>query len=708
MTTAKNNAPADARPAHVNKGADGLTATPISPKRDESSDSECPSGAHRDRSVDPPFSERSVTRSRSKHVDEASHPTAALPIAREGKNSIRVLMGYARPQRRALIVSAALTLAAAGATLIIPLLVKRILDKVQSGAGISAPLLLLTVIIAANALLTVGEWILLARSAERVVYDARASVMSLCLRAAMPDLQRRSSGDLVTAAISDTVLLREATSSAPVSLFSAAVLSFGTLSLMAYLDLGLFFTMLATLVVLALVQKILMPRIGAAQMHVQQALGELAEKLHSYIRAIRTIKASCSEEKLLASLAHEARIAQHHATAAMRVRAIATTTVDFGTSLSVIAILAVGTLRVAKGQMDLSTLVAFLLYTFAIVGPLSEISNQLSTIQSGFAASQRMSQIKQMRLEGDLAQPIDLSPASTTTAAFGSAAGTTHAHDAILAVESVSFRYSGATQLALDNISLEIPRAGHIAIVGPSGAGKSTLLSLMLRFLEADTGSITLLGQPFGELTHGMIRSHFAFVEQGAPIISGTIRENLVLRFEDASDDEMWSALDRVRLRGVVDDLPSGLSTRLDGGILSIGQQQRIALARALIKPADILILDEATSQVDSVTAAVIHECLQEISKSSAVISVAHRLSGVQGVDKIFMLDSGRLRAVGTHEQLLGSDSLYRDMVLAAQVSVGSTVSTQPNCSCGASGRLNTVDSVLMLSVSTHQIERDR
>ncbi|MGQ4620024.1 ABC transporter transmembrane domain-containing protein [Nocardia sp. R7R-8] len=581
----------------------------------------------------------------------------------------KMLMRFARPQFQALTVSAVLTLLTSAATLAVPMVVKNIVDGVAAGTSLRIPLIVLALLVASSAALVFGEWILLARTAERVVYDARITLFRRCLFAALSQLERRSSGDFVTAAVADTVLLREATSSSLISVFHAVVLSIGTLVLMACIDIGLLVVILVMMVVLAVLHKLLIPRITVAQLQVQRSLGNVAEKFQSYLTAIRTVKSTCSENRLMTSLEGDAREAQRFATRAMRVRALATVAVDFGTNLSVIVILALGAARVASGQMPLSSLIAFLMYTFGVVGPLSEISHHFSTIQAGVAGARRIDELERIPLEGvatEQARRVDGIVGADCLTPAGQ-------RDLIplLVLTSVGYRYDEARRPALDGVTLEIPARGHTAIVGPSGAGKTTLLATILRLIEPEWGSLVLLGRPYTDLTYDAVRQRLSYVEQGTPIIAGTVRDNLALGRPDASDAEMWDTLGRVRLGDAISDLPHRLDTPLRGGVLSLGQLQRIALARALIRPADAIILDEATSHVDPVTAAAVGECLHEVARSCAVISVTHRLSSVQEADTIHLLESGRVRASGTHGELVETDDLYRQMALAARVDIG-------------------------------------
>jgi ATP-binding cassette subfamily B protein len=231
----------------------------------------------------------------------------------------------------------------------------------------------------------------------------------------------------------------------------------------------------------------------------------------------------------------------------------------------------------------------------------------------------------------------------------------------------VTAGYPQASQIVCD-VDLVVGRRGHTAIVGPSGAGKTTILALIMRFLEPEHGELLLNGRRYQAYTHSELRARLAFVEQDTPIVPGTIRDNLLYTFPDASEAELHAVLREVRLAEAIAELEHGLGTDLNSSAVSTGQRQRIALARALLRPSDVLLLDEATAHLDGLTETAIAACIRQRARTQAVITVAHRLATVVDADNILVMERGRIRAHGTHRDLIAGNEMYRSLVNAMNV----------------------------------------
>ncbi|MFI9209487.1 ABC transporter ATP-binding protein [Streptomyces sp. NPDC053253] len=437
-------------------------------------------------------------------------------------------------------------------------------------------------------------------------------------------------------------------------------------------------TTLVAICLVALAFVVLMPGIAHAQERAQEHVGGLGGTLEGALRAIRTVKSHRAEERMADRILADARASAEHGVRAVRREALAWTTAWTGVNLAIITVLAVGAWRVGQGQLEVSGLIAFLLYAFALMEPVTELSQNVTSLQSGIAAAERIRQTDALPLEERAGRAAAVT-AQRTTASIGARGdgvrgegvrgegvrgdGARGDDTPVLLFRDVTASHAPGAPPAVRGVDLAVPRRGHLAIVGPSGAGKTTLLSLVLRFLEPTGGELLLDGRPYRDLAPADVRARLAYVEQDTPVVPGTLRDNLLLARPDATEAELRAVLRDVRLDERVAALDEGLDTPLATASVSGGERQRVALARALLATPDVLLLDEATAQLDGLTEAAVHDCVRARARDGAVVTVAHRLSTVVDADTIVVMENGKVRAQGGHRELLATDELYRELV---------------------------------------------
>ena len=583
--------------------------------------------------------------------------TGAAPDSDEPRT--RLLWELIRPRLPLFALATLAGLVGSAARLGTPLATKHILDSVNGSAGIVTPIVILVALVLVGALAQWWQMVTLGKLSEGVVYDARRRMNLRFLYARLTPLQRSPVGELVTRVTSDSLLLRDAASSSIVGGVNGVVMLVGALVLMATLDSTLVLVTIGAVLVVAVLFGKLLPSIAYSQERAQAAVGELGAELDGNLRAIKSIKAASAEERVRTRLDEIAARSRDLNLRAVRRQATAITTSWTGVQVSILVILAVGAVRVGNGAMTVSTLVAFLLYAFQIGDPIGQLSTSLTGLQAGLAAARRIRHVDAMPVEAERPESIEQSSFDRGGHTVGDGSG--------MLMKGVHAAYPGGDPV-LSGIDLRMPRRGHVALIGPSGAGKTTMLSLLLRFLEPDSGELRLGTTAYHEVPASNTRTHFAYVEQESPLIPGTLRENLRLINTEASDEEMRAVLEQLSLGRLLTDLPGGLDAEISATSLSGGQRQRVAVARALLARRPVLLLDEATAQVDALTENAIHDAIVEHARTGLVITIAHRLSTVVDADMIVVLQDGHLIAQGSHDELLDTSPLYRDLLSALRI----------------------------------------
>ncbi|GAB2563633.1 ABC transporter transmembrane domain-containing protein [Leucobacter ruminantium] len=606
--------------------------------------------------------------------------------------TFRQLLPYLFEQRGKLAFIIAISLISAVVSLAQPLLVGQVIERVQQSAPLGLLVVVLIVLVLVSALLDSYQHYLLQRMGEDVVLSSRRRLIAKILHLPIPEFDRRRTGDLVSRVGSDTTLLRAVLTQGLVEAIGGALLFVGALIGMLVIDPFLFLVTFGIIAVSLVVVVLLSMRIRPAVARAQEKVGDLAAAVDRAIGSMRTIRAAGAAERERAAIEAEAEAAYGFGVRVARISALIVPVSFIAMQVSLLAVLGFGGYRVASGAIGIAQLVTFIIFLFMMVAPLGQAFGAIAAVNQALGALGRIQEIDALptetahdaersplgRIEPLEASSLDYAPAirlSDVHFTYRSAAPERADARELVRGGRGSRRDAEAAPApvvetpVLHGVSFEVPRGSRVALVGPSGAGKSTVLGLIERFYDPDAGAVSLYGADLRTLDRAELRAQLGYVEQDAPVLAGSLRDNLRLASPDASDAACERVLRAVNLGGLLDRDPSAspsdaldLQVGENGIMLSGGEKQRLAIARALLTAPPILLLDESTASLDGVNERLMREALDSVSTGRTLIVIAHRLSTVVDSDKIVVLDGGRVVGEGTHAELVATTPLYREL----------------------------------------------
>lgn len=605
--------------------------------------------------------------------------TAAAPSV-----GLAALLPYLRAHRGTLVAVGALSLLGAGTALTQPLLTRSVLDAVSASRPVGALVGVLVAVLVVGAVLNGFRDYLLQRTAEGVVLTTRRRLAGHLLRLPIAEYDQRRTGDLLSRVGADTTLLRAVVTSGLFELVTGVVMVVGAATAMILLDPLLFGVTLGGVAAGLGFALTVARRVRDLSRAAQERIGEMTSAVERAISAARTIRASRAEQRETDTVAVSAEQAYAAGLRVARVQAVVGPAGTITMQGAFLLVLGVGGSRVAAGALSVGDLVAFIMFLFFLVMPLGQALSAFTQLQTGLGALQRIEDVLTVPVEGATdsapgtrpaaasAVPTAVPAAAPTTRSAPTAVaptgaapaqGVTPVAPAAIEFDRVSFGYP-AGPAVLHEVSFSVPAGTRTALVGPSGAGKSTLLALVERFYEVSGGSLRLDGVDVRDLPRDVLRARLGYVEQEAPVLAGTLRENLLITAPDATEERLLAVLDEVNLAALATRTPDGLDVPVgEGGVLlSGGERQRLAIARALLAGPPVLLLDEPTSNLDARNEAALRRAIDAAAERRTLLIVAHRLSTVVDADQIVVLEDGRVVAVGTHDELTGTSPLYREL----------------------------------------------
>ena len=494
---------------------------------------------------------------------------------------------------------------------------------------------------------------------QRVIFDLRSDLYARIQMLPLPWFDNRATGDIMTRLVEDVTnverVLIDGIEQGTVALLQIGIV----LALMVHYSGSLTLAALTPVPFLAIGALAYTLSAGKRYRATRKATSALNSLLHDNLDGIRQIKTYATEELEHARFNAASDALRKASLIVMRYWAIYSPTMSFLGNAGMVVILAVGGLQVLHGSMELSVLVAFLLLARYLYEPVGRLHSLNQLLQSGRAASERVFSILDAPLEEGWKNPP---PASETPVKIRGD----------VRYENVGFQYLSGSPV-LHEINLHAKPGEMIALVGPTGAGKTTLIHLLSRFYELTSGEILLDGRPIRSISLTQLRHSVAMVTQESFLFNGTTADNLLIAKPDATEEEMWGALAAANADGFIKRLPKGLHTQLGerGVKLSVGEKQRLSIARALLKNPPILVLDEATASVDNTTERLIQEALQHLLAGRTSFVIAHRLSTVRHADQILVMERGRIVERGDHESLLERNGLYASLCKEAEAHHG-------------------------------------
>ena len=561
---------------------------------------------------------------------------------------MRRLLRYLRPHRRSVVIALVAIVAQSAMQLAQPLLTRVAIDDyILAGnlSGLGQIALLFLVILIASFGLEFVETYTMQMMGQRIMFDLRMEIYGHLQRLDVRFYDRNPVGRLMTRVTTDVDALNDLFASGVVSAFRDVFILLGIMVILVIMDWRLAIVAFSVLPLIVLVTRWFRTHARESYREVRGWIARINAALQENITGMSTVQLFGREARNLAAFDKMNRGHRDANLASIFYYATFYPAIEFVGAVASALIIWFGGGWEMEGTLTLGSLVAFLQYSQRFFRPISDLSEKFNILQSAMASSERIFGL----LDTPVAISSPVSPLTPPSRRTGQ-----------IAFEDVSFAYRGE-DCVLRNVSFTIEPGERVGIVGATGSGKTTLINLLLRFYDVNQGRISIDGVDVRDMDLHALRRRFGLVLQDVHMFSGTIRDNIALGREETTDEEVEAAARQAHADGFISRLPDGLDSAVAerGATLSVGQKQLLSFARALSFKPDVLVLDEATSSVDTDTELLIQDALQTLMKGRTTLAVAHRLSTVQDMDRVLVFHKGELRESGTHQELLSQRGIY-------------------------------------------------